>query len=206
MIPPDQFLPLCTRPGLNLELTQWVIHTALRHQSEWPNDNTPSIAINVSADIVDSPELPNIITNAVRIWGNDTSKLTIEIIESAIIEDKESGFNNLTKVRALGLKISIDGFGTGYPSLAYFKHIPADEVKIDRSFIDNMVNDSADRRNVELIVSLAKSFDLEVVAEGVENQEQLDLVKSLHCDYAQGYYLSRPISYQDFITWATTNH
>ncbi|WP_339674195.1 bifunctional diguanylate cyclase/phosphodiesterase [Dasania marina] len=201
MIPPDQFLPLCARLGLNIELTQWVLNTALRHQKAWPNAATPSIAINVSADIIDSPELPHIIENALNIWGTDPDKLTIEITESAIIGDKESGFNNLKKVQNLGVRISIDDFGTGYSSLAYFKHIPANEIKIDRSFIDNMTNDSADRRIVELIVSLAKSFKLSIVAEGIETLEQLALVKLLNCDFAQGYYLSRPIPYDEYIAW-----
>ena len=202
-IPPDQFLPLCEKLGLNLELTQWVLNTALRHQAEWPHAQPPTIAVNVSADIIDSPELYNLIENAITIWNSDPQKLTIEITESAIIGDKASGFNNLKKVRDLGVKISIDDFGTGYSSLAYFKNIPADEVKIDRSFIDNMVKDEADKRIVELIVSLAKSFNLYVVAEGIETEQQLDLVTQLKCSFAQGYFLSKPINYQAFISWAS---
>lgn len=201
MIPPDKFLPICDRLGLNLELTQWVLNTALRHQHNWPLEETSAVAINISADIVDSPELPAIISNSLAIWGTDPSQLTIEITESAIIGDKESGFNNLNKVRELGVKISIDDFGTGYSSLAYFKHIPADEIKIDRSFVHSMTNDNADKRIVELIISLAKSFNLKIVAEGIETGEQLEILKKLNCDLVQGFYLSKPIPYLDYVEW-----
>jgi len=127
--------------------------------------------------------------------------LTLEITEDVLIKDKELAFDYLSKVRETGVRISIDDFGTGYSSLAYFKHIPADELKIDQFFVHNMLSNEGDRNIVKLIIDLAHAFNLEVVAEGVENNETLDLLKSMGCDYAQGYLISRPIPYNDYLLW-----
>mgnify|MGYP000085447058 CR=1 FL=1 len=207
-IPPDNFLTICEQLNLKMELTQWVLNTALRQQQSWPMKQKPSIAINIFADLIDSPELPTVIENVLNLWGADPELLTIEITESAIIDDKDSGFNNLTKIRSLGVKISIDDFGTGYSSLAYFKHIPADELKIDRSFVHKMSDDNNDKYIVGLIINLAKSFNLKIVAEGIETLEQLIILKTLNCDRVQGYYFSKPIPYLNFIEWAkdAANH
>ena len=131
---------------------------------------------------------------------------SLEITEDVLIKDKELAFDYLSKVRETGVRISIDDFGTGYSSLAYFKHIPADELKIDRFFVKNMLDNEGDRNIVKLIIDLAHTFNLDVVAEGVENNETLDLLKSMGCDYAQGYLISRPIPYADYLIWLKEDH
>ena len=202
-IPPDYFLPICSQLGLNLTLAQWVINTACRQLKKWPDNLRPNIAINLSADIVDSPELPQLIANSVSIWGINPRQLTLEITESAVIADKKTGFSNLSELRKSGAKISIDDFGTGQSSLEYFKLIPADELKIDRAFIKNLDTSSADRKIVKLIVDLAHSFDMTVVAEGIESEKILDILTEMGCDIVQGYYISAAIPHDDHIQWVT---
>lgn len=200
-IPPDVILPMCEKLGLSLELTQWVLNTAFRQLKSWPKPDSPNIAINVSAKVIDSAELLNIVKSSLKIWGIEPGKVTLEVTESAIIEDKKSSFNNLTALRELGVRISIDDFGTGYSSLEYFKDIPADELKIDRSFVTHLDTDEADRKIVSHIIDLAHSFDMSVVAEGIESAEALELLSSMGCDFGQGYFISRPVPYADYIDW-----
>ncbi len=116
--------------------------------------------------------------------------------------DRERSHRVLTEIRELGARISIDDFGTGYSSLSYLKQIPADELKIDKSFVMNMLNDEADRKIVEQIIALGRSFDLEVVAEGVENAEVAARLAEMGCDYAQGFHYSRPMPPQELPAWA----
>jgi diguanylate cyclase (GGDEF)-like protein len=201
LIPPSQLLPICSQLGLNLDLTKWVINTALRHIHEWPEQSVANISINISADIIDTFALPELVKNSLKVWGVNPSQLTVEITESAVFNDKNTGFSNLSQLHDIGVNISIDDFGTGYSSLEYFKHIPANEIKIDRSFVSNMHNDEADRKLVKLIIDLAHSFDMHVVAEGVENQNIADLLKSMGCNFAQGYFYSPALPYPEFVQW-----
>jgi EAL domain-containing protein (putative c-di-GMP-specific phosphodiesterase class I) len=124
--------------------------------------------------------------------------VTVELTERAIIEDKQSGFDNLLKLKEMGVTISIDDFGTGHSSLSYFKHIPAQELKIDKSFVDSMLVDSQDLELVKIIIHIAHQFGLRVVAEGVEDRESLDMLRELGCDFAQGYYISKPLPRDEF--------
>jgi diguanylate cyclase (GGDEF)-like protein len=202
-VPPDTMLPISEKIGLSLELTQWVLNTAFRQLKQWPGKDSPNIAINLSAKVVDSPELLNIVKNSLKIWDMDPGRVTLEVTESAIIEDKKSSFNNLTQLRDLGVKISIDDFGTGYSSLEYFKDIPADELKIDRSFITHIDSDEADRKIVSHIIDLAHSFKMGVVSEGIETAEALEIITSMGCDYGQGYFIAKPIPFPDYIDWWT---
>lgn len=197
-IPPDTFLPICAHTGNNLKLSQWVINTALRAMSEWSEEETSHISINLSADIIDSPELPQIISNSLKIWNVDPQRLTLEITENAVIANKNKGFANLQQLRDAGARISIDDFGTGQSSLEYFKLIPADELKIDRSFITNLLTSESDQKIVKLIIDLAHSFGMEVVAEGIESEQVLDLLKQYGCDVIQGYFFSKPLPAPEF--------
>jgi diguanylate cyclase (GGDEF)-like protein len=200
-VPPDTMLPISEKIGLSLELTQWVLNTAFRQLKQWPGKGSPNIAINISAKVVDSPELLNIVKSSLKIWDMDPGKVTLEVTESAIIDDKKSSFKNLMQLRDLGVRVSIDDFGTGYSSLEYFKDIPADELKIDRSFVTHIDSDDADRKIVSHIIDLAHSFKMGVVAEGIETAEALEIVTSMGCDYGQGYFISRPIPFPDYIDW-----
>jgi diguanylate cyclase (GGDEF)-like protein len=202
-VPPDKFLPICEQLGLNLNLTKWVFNRTLREISQWPKEQKAHVAINASADIIDNPELPEIIRYAINIWGVDPQQLTLEITEKAVIGDMQSGSQNLTKLREMGLNISIDDFGTGYSSLEYFKHIPADELKIDRTFIHHLKTDNADQKLTRIMIELAHTFGLDVVAEGIEDAETLEYLRALGCDFVQGYFIAKPMPFQNFTQWTS---
>lgn len=199
LLSPDVTLPLIEHLGSEIELIRWLINTALKHISD--SEKPRSVSINIPATSVTSQTLYQVIAEALAIWQVNPAQLTLEITEDVLIRDKELAFDYLSKVRETGVKIAIDDFGTGYSSLAYFKHIPADELKIDRAFIKNMLHDESDRNIVKLIIELAHSFKLLVVAEGVEDQETLDLLRAMKCDYAQGFLISKPMPYKKYMQW-----
>ena len=201
LISPDITIPLIEHLGSELDLINWLVNTALKHLNEMDEHYKGGVSVNIPANSVTSKTLYTLVEQALTHWHVEPSRLTLEITEDVLIKDKELAFDYLSKVRETGVRISIDDFGTGYSSLAYFKHIPADELKIDQFFVHNMLSNEGDRNIVKLIIDLAHAFNLEVVAEGVENNETLDLLKSMGCDYAQGYLISRPIPYSDYLLW-----
>lgn len=200
-ISPELVVQLAESAGRTYELTKWVVHRALRQLKNWQGSLDIGLALNVPAGLAGDPDLPSLLSDAMAIWGVDYDKLTVELTESAVIEDKQSGFDNLLKIRDLGISISIDDFGTGYSSLSYFKHIPASELKIDKSFVDSMLVDSQDLELVKIIIHIAHQFGLSVVAEGVEDKTSLDKLRELGCDYGQGFYFSKPLPFDEFQTW-----
>jgi len=207
LVGPDRILPILEYSGKMLDLTQFVINCALRQLTKWPKHyGEMGVAVNIPANIVHHHMMRDIIADAISIWGVDPACLTLEITESAIIVDQESSFMNLQSLRDTGVRISIDDFGTGYSSLQYFKHIPADELKIDKSFVMPMADDTANHNIIKLIIQLAHSFNIQVVAEGVEDEKSLQLLGTLGCDYAQGYHISRPITNDDFVEWLLRMH
>ena len=129
--------------------------------------------------------------------------LCIEVTESAIQQDLAQGFQVLSKIKDLGVKISIDDFGTGYSSLEYFKYIPASELKIDKSFVLNMLDSPVDMEIVKLIIEWGRRFNLLTVAEGVENQQVLNILCELGCSFAQGYHISKALPQTTFMQWLT---
>ena len=200
-VPPEELVKLAFASGRSYELTRWVFNRALRYQREWREDFSLPLAINVPADLVSSPDLPNMLQGAVAIWGADSAQVTVEITEGAVIEDNEAGFHNLERIRQLGLGLSIDDFGTGYSSLSYFKEIPATELKIDRSFVSRMLTDRQDYELVRIIINIGHLFGLRVVAEGVEDGATLEALRELGCDVAQGYLLARPMPEAELRAW-----
>ncbi len=138
----------------------------------------------------------------VDIWGVDLSRLTVEVTENALMIDRARSHKVLMEIRELGARISIDDFGTGYSSLAYLREIPADELKIDKSFVLNMLVNKADRKIVEQSIALGHSFDLEVVAEGVDNERVVRELIAMGCDYAQGLHFARPMAPERLADWA----
>ncbi len=200
-VAPEIVLQLADDAGKGFELTKWVVHRTLRQIRDWQDGPGVKLALNIQANMVNNPDLAAMLKDSLRIWGVEPSQLTVEITESGIIEDKESGFDNLQALRKQGINMAIDDFGTGYSSLSYFKHIPATELKIDRSFIGRMLEEPLDLELVKAIIHLAHQFGLTVVAEGVEDEDTLDLLRELNCDYAQGYYFSPPLPGSEFVTW-----
>ena len=199
---PDVFIPLAEHNGQIHSITWWTINAALRLIKDWPKTSPPmKVAVNISARVLRDPELVESIRSALSIWGSEAEQLTLEITESALMEDMATSFITLEELRSLGLNISIDDFGTGYSSMAYFKYIPANELKIDHSFVCHMLENAMDQHIVRTITEMAHGFDLEVVAEGIENQQTLDALKELGCDIAQGYHLARPMPHAAFLQW-----
>lgn len=200
-VSPEELVGLAFAAGKSYELTRWVVNRSLRYQREWRGSMDLPLAINVPADLVSSPDLANMFQGALAIWGADPAMVTVEITESAVIDDKEGGFHNLERLRKMGLGLSIDDFGTGYSSLSYFKGIPATELKIDRSFVSRMLEDRQDRELVRIIIEIGHLFGLRVVAEGVEDEQTLRALSDLGCDVAQGFLLGRPMPEEQLRAW-----
>lgn len=201
-VPPEIFIDLAEMTGQIDPLTRFAVHRALRQLAEWPKSvGQIGVAVNVTPSIVSNPELVDVIRNAAGQWSVDPSRLTIEVTENALTADRERSHAVLTALRELGVRVSIDDFGTGWSSLAYLKQLPADELKIDRSFVMAMQSDKADRKVVEQVIALGHAFGLEVVAEGVENETVAQELASLGCDYAQGFLFTQPLPPDEFTAW-----
>ena len=157
--------------------------------------------MNVTPSIICNPDLVDVVNGAAAASSAKLDRLTIEVTENALMVDRERSHHVLTELREMGVRISIDDFGTGYSSLAYLRQIPADEIKIDKSFVFNMLADEADGRIVGQIVALGHSFGLEVVAEGVESAEVAAKLADIGCDYVQGFHYTKPLPPQDLNAW-----
>ncbi len=201
-IRPDIFIPIAEQSGHIYDITKWTINAALWLMKEWPRASAPlKAAVNISTKMLAEPGLVETVQNALNIYGIPYEQLTLEITESALVEDMTASFKSLEELQSLGVNISIDDFGTGYSSLAYFKNIPANELKIDQSFVSYMLENKMDQHIVKTVIKMAQGFDLKVVAEGIEDLETFLALKQLGCDIAQGYYLAKPMPQQEFIKW-----
>ncbi len=198
-IPPDEFIRVAEQCGRIQQFTWAAIHSALEQASRWrERDLHVPIAVNISPICLRDPDFLERMCRALKIWGAPRGLLTLEITESAMMEQVDATFDLLGKLRAEGVRISIDDFGTGYSSFAYFKMLPADELKIDKSFVSNMLAAEADRHIVRTITELAHRFGMNVVAEGVEDVATLDELRRIGCDTAQGYLFAQPIPPERF--------
>ncbi|MEM8981929.1 MAG: bifunctional diguanylate cyclase/phosphodiesterase [Pseudomonadota bacterium] len=195
-IAPDLFIPLAERANRIAPLTEYVLQSALHHASSWPE--CVSVSVNISPRLLGGTELVDVVRSALGVWGVAPARLTLEVTESAIMTDPEMALDALADLRKIGVRISIDDFGTGYSSLAYFKKLPADELKVDRSFVMNIFNDVGDQRIVRTIITLAKEFGLQVTAEGIEEARTANQLAEMGCDLLQGYYFGRPQPHADF--------
>jgi diguanylate cyclase (GGDEF)-like protein len=192
LLSPDQFVPLAERTGAIADLTRWVVDKALAQQREW---NLP-VAVNLAAANVVDVTLPDAIAALLERHGVPGDQLECEISEHTVMADPKRVSEVLDRLRALGVRLSLDDFGTGHSSLSYLKRLPLDEVKIDRSFVSGMVEDENDAVIVRSTIDLARNLGLAVVAEGVESAEIMDALAALDCDIAQGFYISRPVPAQ----------
>ena len=202
LVLPDVFIPVADRTG-NLEpMTWYAINTALRQQSEWPKLwGELGVAVNLSVNVLKSKQLSITIRDAEKIWGSESHRLILEITEDALITDPDEGFSILRQLQSDGIRIAIDDFGTGYSSMSHFRDMPADELKIDKSFVLNMLDDERDNQIVRTAIDLGHTFGFAVVAEGVENEAIRNALVDMKCDIAQGYLYARPMPQQDFIEW-----
>jgi predicted signal transduction protein with EAL and GGDEF domain len=199
-ITPDDFIPLAEDTGLIGPIGEWVLGTACRQANEWANEGLPALklSVNVSSRQLMHGLSGETIARQLEESGLAPASLTLEITESLFIGDSPEAIAWLGDIRELGVSLSIDDFGTGFSSLSYLKNIPADFVKIDRSFIIGLTENSEDRAMVKAIVSLAHAMGFQTVVEGVETAEQLEFLKPLGCGYVQGFYYSKPLSAVEF--------
>lgn len=197
-VSPERFVPIIEQGGHSLELARWVLNTAFRQCRQW---GIAGVALNLSAAVVANPEAAGLIESALRIWGVAPERLTVEISETGLPRDMQTVARQLQPLRELGVTVSIDDFGTGSASLLQFRDLPADEIKIDREFTRDIVRDDANRTLCEHVIALAHRFGRSVVAEGVEDQPTLDLLRRLGCDAAQGYRIARPMAEAEFRQW-----
>jgi diguanylate cyclase (GGDEF)-like protein len=201
-VPPEIFIDVAEMTGQIDPLTRFAFHRALRQLGEWPKNLGPvGVAVNVTPSIICNPELVEAIRAVAEECSVPLGRLTVEVTENALMVDRERSHRVLTGLREMGVRISIDDFGTGYSSLAYLKQLPADELKIDKSFVMNMLADEADARLVAQVVALGHAFGLEVVAEGVESAEAAARLADMGCDYAQGFHYAKPLAPREFPGW-----
>jgi EAL domain-containing protein (putative c-di-GMP-specific phosphodiesterase class I) len=202
LIPPDQFILPAEQTGLIHPMTQWVLNAAMRQCLAW---HQAGIEINVSANLsarnLLDGGLPDQITQLIKTYQISPGWMVFEITESAIMADPARAQEILLKLNEMGIRLSIDDFGTGYTSLSYLTKLPVKEIKIDRAFVMNMTKNKSDAVIVRSTIDLAHNLDLDVVAEGVENQEHWDQLASLGCDAAQGYYMGKPMPAADLNSW-----
>jgi diguanylate cyclase (GGDEF)-like protein len=195
LVAPGVFIPLLEETGLILGVGKWALSKALSQHREWTSRGiaTPRIAVNVSAIQLQQKDFSDVVTGTLQAQGGDPEAMELEVTESLLMQDVQENIRTLSILRALGIQIAMDDFGTGYSSLAYLARLPINSLKIDRSFITEMANSPQDMGIVTTIIALAHSMNLKVVAEGVETEEQSQLLKLLKCDEAQGYLFSKPL-------------
>jgi diguanylate cyclase (GGDEF)-like protein/PAS domain S-box-containing protein len=206
LVPPMKFIPLLEETGMIIEVGTWALRQASLDRTLWRERrlNVPRIAVNVSTVQLQRSDFVRTVATVLKMSGDD-SGLDIEVTESLIMNDPDGNIAKLRAVRDLGVRIAIDDFGTGYSSLAYLTRLPAHTLKIDRSFVISMLDDPGAMTLVSTIISLAHSLKLQVVAEGVESEEQAKFLRLLRCDQMQGYLISKPLSCEDLITYFARN-
>jgi diguanylate cyclase (GGDEF)-like protein/PAS domain S-box-containing protein len=194
LVSPDDFIPLAEQSGMIDALTERVLDAGLRQQHDWARAGVKLVlAVNLSARNLQNLQLPDKIAALLRTWAVRPEWLELEITESAIMADPTCALKILTALHAMGIRLTIDDYGTGYSSLAYLRRLPVNELKIDRSFVKNMTHDESNAMIVRSTIDLGHNLGLRVVAEGVESLGILELLRELGCNAAQGYYLSKPL-------------
>lgn len=198
LTPPDEFIPLAEETGLILPLGKWVLDTACAQLASWrsgyPGLSTLYVSVNLSGKQFVDPDLVDLIGSTLDRAQLPAAALCLEITESVLMDDADATYNTLLELRRLGVQLAIDDFGTGYSSLSYLKRFPVDSVKIDRTFIEGLGVNGDDDAIVAGVIGLAHALRLAVVAEGVENARQLEVLRELGCDVGQGYLLGRPLT------------
>ena len=202
MVPPGDFIPFAEQTGYIRQISRWVLGEGIRQAAQWHRQGLDiAVSINVAARDLMSSDLLAYVSDMLERHGVPASQVCLEITESGVMEDPARALDTLARLHTKGLRLSIDDFGTGYSSLAYLKKLPVKELKIDRSFVMHLVDDADDAAIVRSTIELGHNMGLEVVAEGVERQAEVDLLAQLGCDEAQGYFFSRPLPAAAFEEW-----
>jgi diguanylate cyclase (GGDEF)-like protein len=194
VVQPDDFIPLLEETGLIVDVGKWVLHEACAQGAKWRAASYPiGMAVNVSGRQLDTDQLIADIEGALSDSGFDPGALTIEITETTLMRNVEATARRLTAIKALGVRIAIDDFGTGYSSLAHLQRFPVDALKIDRSFISGLTHNEEGETLIHTLVQLGKALSIETFAEGIEQQQELSLLRDQDCDSGQGFLFARPL-------------
>jgi EAL domain-containing protein (putative c-di-GMP-specific phosphodiesterase class I) len=198
IVQPDGFIPLLEETGMIVEVGRWVLAEACRQACAWLTSGYPiSIAVNVSGRQLDTDELIDDISDALQKSGLSASELTIEITETTLMRNVEETARRLAAIKELGVRIAIDDFGTGYSSLAHLQRFPVDALKIDRSFIAGIKENREGETLIHTLVQLGKALSIETFAEGIEQQQELSLLREEDCDNGQGFLFAKPLDAED---------
>ena len=202
LVQPDLFIPLAEQTGLIRSLSRWVLDRVLRQCSAWREQGLDiAVAVNLSMRDLHDRALPADLEQMLARWDADPAYLLLEITESGLMADPARARDTALRLSATGVRLAIDDFGTGYSSLAHLKRLPVSELKIDRSFVRDMASNDEDATIVRSTIGMAHDLGLSVVAEGVETESTLRLLRALGCDVAQGYHISRPLPASEFAAW-----
>ena len=201
LVSPAEFIPLLEETGLIIPVGEWIIHEACRHIREWQGlgYEPVTVSVNLSAHQFRQKYIAKTFKNALKNSAVNPRYMKIELTESGIMHDVENVLSVLNELHEMGVGISVDDFGTGYSSLSYLKRFPIDTLKIDQSFIHDLEDDIDDRAIVNAIIAMGHSLNMELIAEGVETDEQLNYLRSQGCDAVQGYLFGRPVPADEFI-------
>jgi EAL domain-containing protein (putative c-di-GMP-specific phosphodiesterase class I) len=196
MISPLDFIPIAEGTGLIVPLGRWVLAQACRQAVLWSTQGARvpvKIAVNVSVRQFDRSDLAAVVAEVLAETGLPAAQLCLEMTESVLMTDTEENLAQLVRLKSLGVSLAIDDFGTGYSSLAYLRRFPVDTLKIDRSFVERLGEQADDAALANTIIQLGQSLGMSTVAEGIEEYGQLAALREMGCDFAQGFYFSRPV-------------
>jgi EAL domain-containing protein (putative c-di-GMP-specific phosphodiesterase class I) len=207
MVSPIQFIPLAEETGLIVPLSEWVTMEACRQNKEWLEKDGVSVpvSVNMSSLYFQRKEVLSVISNILKSTGLPPEYLDIELTESSIMRSEKNAIMVLGQLKKMGIRISLDDFGTGYSSLNYLRRFPIDTLKIDRDFVKNIASDEVDAAIISAIINLADTLNLRIVAEGIEEYEQLDILREYGCDVIQGYLFSKPLPAREIETLLMKN-
>lgn len=209
LIPPVQFIPLAEESGLILPIGEWVLAQSCERLAQWEKagllPDGACLSVNVSPWQFRQPDFAQLVERVLAQTGVDPRLLGLEVTEGVVIDSFDEVAAKMEYLGRLGIKLSLDDFGTGYSSLSYLKQLPLSVLKIDRSFVRDIGTDSSDAAIVETIIGMARTLEMEVIAEGVETQEQLTFLAERGCGTYQGYLFSKPVPEPDFLAWMQTN-
>jgi len=203
MVPPDLFIPLAEQNGTIIAIGEWVLDQACRQLREWHDQGFTDLrmAVNLSTVQLHHSELPRVVNNLLQIYRLPPRSLELEVTETGLMEDISTAAQHLLSLRRSGALIAIDDFGTGYSSLSYLKSLPLDKIKIDKSFVQDLIDDDDDATIVRAIIQLGKSLGMQVIAEGVETVEQEAYIISEGCHEGQGYLYSKPLPARELLAY-----
>jgi EAL domain-containing protein (putative c-di-GMP-specific phosphodiesterase class I) len=201
LLSPADFIPLAEDTGLIMPIGKWVLHTACAQLNAWANDEQTRnlvLAVNISARQFHQPDFVTQVLRAVQRNAINPNLLKLELTESLLLEDIEDTVATMNALKATGVQLSLDDFGTGYSSLQYLKVLPLDQIKIDRSFVRDVASDNNDAAIVQTIIAMAETLGLDVIAEGVETEAQLEFLELRGCHAYQGYLFGKPVPIEQF--------